>query len=104
MPAERLPMQKIKEVLRLRHLGLSTRRIAASLQIGRTTVGDYLCRAKAARISWPLPPELGETELSYLLFVNDVSASIPLYASKAPTFVYELHMELDFRKEERKLG
>ena len=70
MAAERLSMQKIKEALRLRHLGLSTRRIAASLQIGRTTVGDYLARAKAANISWPLPPELGENELINRLFVS----------------------------------
>ena len=69
MPAERLPVRKITEVLRLKSLGLSTRQIAASLRIGRTTVGDYLGRAKAAKIAWPLPEDLDERELLRRLFV-----------------------------------
>ncbi len=69
MPAERLPVRKIIEVLRLNSLGLSTRQIAASLRIGRTTVGDYLGRAKAAKIAWPLPEDLDEGELLKRLFV-----------------------------------
>ena len=43
MPAERAPMRKVREVLRLRHaLGVSERQIAQSLGIGQTTVGEYL--------------------------------------------------------------
>ena len=42
MPRERLPMRKISDVLRLHAGGLSKRRIAVSLNIGRTTVGDYI--------------------------------------------------------------
>ena len=41
MPRERLPMRKIHDVLRLHADGLSKRRIAVGLNIGRTAVGDY---------------------------------------------------------------
>ena len=53
MPRERLPMRKIRDVLRLHAGGLSKRRIAASLTIGRTAVGDYIRRAKRAGLGWP---------------------------------------------------
>ena len=42
MPQERLPMRKIKEVLRLHSLGLSQRQIAASCAVGQATVSEYL--------------------------------------------------------------
>ncbi len=41
MPAERLPMRKVREVLRQRYAcGTSERVIAQSLGIGRTAVGN----------------------------------------------------------------
>ena len=49
MPAERLPMRQVREVLRLKHAGgLSERQIAAVLRISRSTVADYLRRAAVA--------------------------------------------------------
>jgi transposase len=42
---KRLPMRKIRDVLRLSAEGLSTRQIAASLAIGRTTLRGYIDRA-----------------------------------------------------------
>src|SRR5258708_18780666 len=49
-------MRKIKEVLRLKYeLGLSARQIAGSCGIARSTVAEYLMRAQAAGIEWPLP-------------------------------------------------
>ncbi|HXW89878.1 MAG TPA: hypothetical protein VEK33_04960 [Terriglobales bacterium] len=57
-------MRKIKEVLRLRfELGLGQRHIARSCGIGLSTVHDYLDRATAAGIGWPLPQGFGEEEL-----------------------------------------
>ncbi len=54
-------MRKIKEVLRLRfELGLGQRQIARSCGIGLGTVHEYLERAVAAGIGWPLPEGLGE--------------------------------------------
>jgi Helix-turn-helix domain len=59
MANKRLPMRKIKEVLRLKHhCRLSRRQIAHSLNISRSTAADYLERAKQAGIGWPLPEGL----------------------------------------------
>lgn len=44
----RLPMREIAEVLRLKASGLSTRQIAASLNVGRSAVSEYLKRAERA--------------------------------------------------------
>ena len=68
MPRERLPMRKIGDVLRLHAGGLSKRRIAVSLNIGRTAVGDYISRARRADLGWPLPEDLSEEDLERLLF------------------------------------
>jgi transposase len=69
MPRERLSMRKIKEVLRLRwEARLSHREIGLSCRLGRSTVQDYLLRAKAAGLSWPLPGGLDEEELERRLF------------------------------------
>jgi len=69
MPRERLSMRAIKEVLRLRwEAGLSHREIGISCRLGPTTVRDYLLRAKAAGLSWPLPEGMDEEELEGRLF------------------------------------
>ena len=61
-------MRKIREVLRLRFdLRLSARQIAKSCNIARSTVSDYLFRARNAGLSWPLPAELDDTALESLL-------------------------------------
>jgi transposase len=46
MARERLPMRKIREVLRLKAEGLSERKIAASLGIGHSGAGDTIRRAR----------------------------------------------------------
>ena len=62
-------MRKIKEVLRLKwSKNLSNRRIASSCGIARPTVSEYLRRAEAAGLSWPLPAELDDGRLERLLF------------------------------------
>ncbi len=48
---KRLPMRKIRDVIRLSAEGLSTRQMAASLAIGRTTLQGYLERAQEAGLS-----------------------------------------------------
>ena len=69
MPAQRLPMRQVREVLRLKHAaGLSERRIAASLGISRTTVAEYLRRAAVVGITWPVPDELDDAALERRLF------------------------------------
>jgi hypothetical protein len=48
MPGQRLPMRKIRDVLRLRADGMSKRQIAASLSIVPTAAGDCLGRRAAS--------------------------------------------------------
>jgi transposase len=47
---------------------MSTRQIASSLAIGRSTLQGYLDRARDAEVVWPLPPELSDTDLERLIF------------------------------------
>jgi transposase len=68
MPGARLPMRKIRDVLRLTAAGMSSRKVAASLTIGATTVVDCLARARAAGVAWPLPDDLSDDGLEALLF------------------------------------
>src|ERR1700733_5843881 len=69
MPAERLPMRQVREVLRLKHVcGQSGHRIAAAIGISRYTVAEYLRRAAVMGITWPVPPELDDTALERKLF------------------------------------
>jgi len=64
-------MRKVKEVLRLRfELGLGQRAIARSCGMGLSTVHEYVARAVAAGLGWPLPEGLGEVELEARLFGN----------------------------------
>jgi transposase len=68
-------MRQVREVLRLKWAcGLSDRKIAQSLRISRPTVAEYVRRAQAAGLSWPLPPTLDETALERQLFVTAQSA------------------------------
>jgi hypothetical protein len=69
MPAERLSMRKIREVLRLRYAcGASERVIARSVGIDRTAIGEYIRRAAVIGITWPVPEELDDATLERKLF------------------------------------
>ena len=69
MAQRRLSMRKTSEILRLKHeAGLTDRQISRSCSIGRSTVANYLERARKAGLAWPLPEELDEEQLQVLLF------------------------------------
>ena len=73
MTRERLTMRKIQEVLRLKwSCELSNRAIARSCSISHSTVQEYLQRAEAAGLSWPLPESLTEDALFQQLFPERV--------------------------------
>ena len=64
MAKETLSMRQIKELLKLKHQNhLSIREIARSCALPTSTVGDYLKRAEAAGLGWPVPEELSEEQL-----------------------------------------
>lgn len=84
-------MRKITEVLRLRAAGMGMRDIAASTGAGKTTVYEYLARAQAAGIGWPLPEDMDEAALDAALFpppTAELAARRPV-----PDF-REVHREL----------
>jgi transposase len=69
MAQERLSMRKIREVLRLKHeCGLPNRVIARSVVVSHDTVREYVRRAAAAGLSWPLPGGLDDATLYERLF------------------------------------
>ena len=59
MAASRLPMRQLRELLRLKYdVHLPQRAIAQACGIGLGTVTAYLQRARAAGLTWPVPPDL----------------------------------------------
>ena len=69
MPAERLSMRQIRDVLRLCYAAkLPQRAVGRSLGLSQGAVSGYLSRARAAGITWPLPEDLDDARLEALLF------------------------------------
>jgi hypothetical protein len=92
MANRRLSMRKIREVLRLKYeKGFSGRQIAQSCDMARSTVADYLCRARIKGLSWPLPEELDDTAVEHLLFPPITCVSPE--KRQMPSFEY-IHQEL----------
>jgi len=73
MPGQRLPMRKIRDVLRLSAGGMSKRKIAISLGVGATSAGDCIRRARRAGLAWPLPEDLDDEALEVRLFPASVA-------------------------------
>ena len=95
MPAQRLAMRQVNEVLRLKWAqGLSDRKIAHSLGISRPAVAEYVRRAQAAGLAWPLPATYDEDTLERLLFPA-VSARAPA-SHLVPDWV-KIHQELQHK-------
>ena len=61
-------MRNVRDVLRLTAAGMSSRKIAASLSIGASTVIDCLHRARRAGLAWPLPDEIDDAILELRLY------------------------------------
>jgi predicted transcriptional regulator len=72
-------MRKIKEVFRLRfELGLGQRAIARACSISQSTVHEYLKRAEAAKVPWPLPEGWDQERVAkVLLESHGPSSSFP---------------------------
>ncbi len=83
-------MRKIREVLRLKFdAGLSVRKIAASLSIGPSSAGDYLCRFAASGLQWPI--DISDAELNRRLFPPAVP--VPTDQRPMPDWAW-VHAEL----------
>lgn len=89
---ERLSMRKIREYLRLRfEVGLSRRQIAASLQVARSSLGEYERRFATTGLTWPLPASLSDAELERRLFPPP--PMVPIEARMVPDWS-TVHQEL----------
>ena len=76
MPAERVSMRKIRDVLRLTHaMGMSRRLVGEATGIGKTAVGEYVRRAAVAGLTWPILDEIDDAELERRLFPPADTAS-----------------------------
>jgi len=95
---QRLSMRKIKEVLRLTfEEGRSQREVARSLSIGRTSVGEYLSRAREAGLGWPLPQGWDDGRLEAELYPPPLPAG-----TRRPLPDWEeVHRELSRRKRKK---
>jgi len=77
MARRRISMRKMKEVLRLKfEVGLTYEEIAQSCNIGSTTVGEYLRRAKDAGLTWPVPEDMDDASLEKLLYPRSPGPAI----------------------------
>jgi transposase len=71
MPAERVSMRRIREILRLKYEGGATERaIARSIGVARSTVALTLERVAAAQLGWPLPAGLSDAVLAAMLYAS----------------------------------
>lgn len=69
MPAKRIPMRKIKEILRLKYEAqLSHEKIARACGLSKGVIGKYVRLAEALGLGWPLPPGVDDAELERRLF------------------------------------
>lgn len=92
MPAERLSMRKITEILQLRWgEKLSQRDVARSVRVSPSTVFDCVSRAQLAGLRWPLPDTLDEAALEALLY--PVSSTVAQQPRALPDWSY-IHSEL----------
>lgn len=62
-------MRRVRDLLRLcLENGLSGREAARSLGMSSSTASEYMSRARAANLGWPLPSEMDDDALERLLF------------------------------------
>jgi transposase len=95
MAAERLPMRKLRDVIRLKlQAGQSGRAIGRACGLSPSTVSAYLGRIDLAKLTWPLPTELDDdAALERLLFPDE---GHPVSNRPEPDWIY-VHRELQRR-------
>jgi len=87
-------MRKLREIFRLYYeKKLTQRAIAVSCKVSRAAIADYLVRAKAAKLVWPLEPSLDDEALERLLFPHEHEA---LRLCPEPDYG---HMHLELKKK-----
>ena len=94
MPAKRVSMRKLKEILRLKFQHhLSDRAIGRSCRISHRTVAEYVSRFVDSGLSWPIPDGYDDTTLQAKLYPEKTSATLAPEPRTMPDMKY-LHREL----------
>jgi transposase len=70
MPMERISMRHVRDCLRLKDAGLSTREIARRVGVASSTVRLTLRRCESAGIGWPQDASITDAVLEQRLFAN----------------------------------
>jgi len=70
MPAERIAMRQVRDVLRLKAAGVSGNEIARRVGVASSTVRLTLKRLAVAGLNWPLPSELTDAALEAQVFTG----------------------------------
>lgn len=84
-------MRKIREIIRLKHLGRSHREIASSVSVAVGTVTGQLRRAQAANLDWERAQAMTDAEVDNLLF-HDAGRRVA--ATRAAIDYAYVHREL----------
>lgn len=92
MPARRITMRKLRDVLRLRLVGgLSIREINRSTKISIGSIQKLLAQTQALGLTWPLPEDLDDGQLARLFYPTaDTSTSGHYQIPDWPTIHHEL--------------
>ena len=86
-------MRKIREILR-HERGFTHRTIARAVHVGAATVSEYLAKAAAKSLGWPLPEEFSDAQLEEVLFPRAPGSS----EREVPDFA-AVHEELQRHRE-----
>ena len=88
-------MRKVRAILRLRYeRGYPHRTIARAVHVGAATVSEYLAKAAAKGLGWPLPEEFNDAKLEEVLFPRAPASS----EREVPDFA-AVHEELQRHRE-----
>ena len=92
MPAKRIKMRKLRDILRLRFSGgLSIREISRSTKVSVGSIQKLLTQAEALGLTWPLPETLDDGQLLRLFYPTaDTRTSPHLQIPDWPTIHQEL--------------
>jgi transposase len=70
MPAERVAMRVVREVLHLTFAGISKREVARRTALASSTVRATIARFQSLGLTWPLPETVTDSELEAKLYKN----------------------------------
>jgi transposase len=85
-----IEMVKIREILRLKSLGIGIRATTTSCNCSRNTVRDILKRAEMQGISWPLPDDIDDARLLQMIYPTFAD---PVHRKPEPDYGH-IHKEL----------